>query len=347
MNWYKYAQSYAELSNQEKKRDFLSFYAMQGLSDEIFAEHPELLYNFIEELNKRRQEYLNHLGDSIGMEIEHFLSGKREIIDIYSGPFVVNENIVQAINAVINKLLGFKQQKGTLIKPEVDFLISLFRDFNWFSFYGGKKYAIITEAYYDLLKAGPIIQAKYNPVLMGKIRKLVEVIDRIHSIHHNLGHVLNYFLDGSAENRWLMETLFLVKNVSHPAELAYLAKNPRLSEIYNREVLPLTGAIGQYRSEFEAVKVMEETPPEKIKNILENIDNEELMIGLIKIYGYMPFIETVLAFNPNTAKYLKVVQELYQNQQNKKFLTWDFINKRLRNSPYISQEVLEFLDSVN
>lgn len=147
---------------------------------------------------------------------------------------VLKEEYEVEVQALCVKLLNGSASDSDMIRIRY-----FFNDLPWGYAFGGKSWAEITKWTAELQKNGPITNSVYNLNLIHKIRTLVMAIDVLHSLEHNTANVLSNLPND--EVYWMKDALNIVMIAENPANLATFSDNPKLSELYRREQLPLDG----------------------------------------------------------------------------------------------------------
>lgn len=284
MNWYKTAL---------KQSEFYEFYAYQGLSDETFKDNPVILYEFIEKLKDMRIYYLDHLFDEIADELQHsFTRGTMTIKEARDSKFfhvgvepevnkkdyyigtdkglpvydtwaydmaVQRDTVITMRDEYKNEIMEIvkKMRAGQIDVGIINRAIYFFDNLPWDPVFGGPSWAEVTKWTGELYQIGPIEQEPYSDWLINRIRKLVMIIDTIHSLRHNTGIALRD-LPG-LESFWLSKALDLVKNIEDVVGLAYLSRNPKLVEVYKRQEIPF------YINRSEVPQSIEEAFPDPVE----------------------------------------------------------------------------------
>jgi len=262
MNWYKTAKDYSNLSEKGlKPQDVMSFYALQSLSNEGFKEHPDLLYDFVEQLNVIREYYLDFLLPRIARELYHSMDETAEALE-YSWDydydylsledFVVEMgwedkdenrqqdeylNFLESNNATVCSLPSGTQREISYLATDLehgkninvlnfDRIIFFFKDLDWTSGYGGETWAEITEWTKQLYLTPPInIQQNFN-LLLPKARELAVLIDTINSVCHNSDLLLRELF--GYKGVWFKDLLDIVKYSPSKLGLSYFSRNPKI-----------------------------------------------------------------------------------------------------------------------
>jgi len=241
-NWYKIAIS---------QEDFYKMYAYEGLSDEDLRNNPVFLFEMIEHLNHIRIYYLEYLFKEIGDELNHILapgsesgcfSRLKSVIEdsiaykesflSNQAPYVLKGEIKERIKDVVHRFY----RADIINNSDLDAAKYWFSVLPWNDSFGGRPWADVVDWTKELRGVGNIAQEEWNPGLMQTVRKLIFVLDTIHSISHNTNMLLIDLPE--KEKEWLFLALEIVKH-SEPVTSAFLSQDKKLMEYYRREKLPL------------------------------------------------------------------------------------------------------------
>lgn len=142
----------------------------------------------------------------------------------------------------------------------------------WNDIFGGKPWADVVDWTKELRGVGNIAQEEWNPGLMQTVRKLIFILDTIHSISHNTNMLLVDLPE--KEKEWLFLALEIVKH-SKPVTSAFLSQDKKLMEYYRREKLPLEekewnadGSYGDYKNTWSKLL-------EKLFNLSQDVEEQK------------------------------------------------------------------------
>ena len=296
-----------------KQKELYDLYSLAALSDEAFANHPELLYDFINKMNEIREYYLTYLLDQISGEL-YYVKPSYEAAKITNSE--EDENFYDKLNDIILKLEYCVNNLDSCNLSNVNFdkIMHYFNDLKWESAFGGKLWGDITYWTKELYNFSPITNFKYSPVLMQKIRRLFMILDTINSLHHNTGSVLNDLPND--EFQWLIYGLENIKDAENPIELAYLSGNQELADIYKREEFPFFERTKAVSDKMNLRLQVSKMSKEKKKE-LAKIENNPLFLEVLMDSLRHDIFSTINTFsaNPYVAAYPHLVKKLINKME--------------------------------
>lgn len=234
MNWYRIAFKKEAITYQ----DFFKFYALSAIPNEVFKQNPVFLYEFIEHLNIIREYYLDTLLKEIAEELFHWGG---EAVGDYGVP--KRRNTIYEENKVTTLRKKFFSKK--LTHSDFSLVKEIFQDkegqtdgsipYAWDPGYGGEAWALVAEWVEKLYFFDYLEQGEFSEGLITSAKRLAFIIDTINSLEHNTNMVLKDL--PNKEQVWMADALEVVKNATHPSQLAHLSEDADLQKLYKKDVL--------------------------------------------------------------------------------------------------------------